>query len=825
MEPDNQDRAEELFLAAADLPPAEQARFLDAACGGLAELRSEVDAMLASDRKQGATIAAAVGSEAAAFLDSPTLIGSRVGAYRVIREVGRGGMGAVYLATRDDDEFDKRVAIKVVKRGLDTDEILGRFRHERQILASLDHPYIARLIDGGNTGDGRPFLVMEFVDGQSINHYSSGHSLSIAARCRLFLKVCEAVSYAHRNLVIHRDLKPGNILITADGAPKLLDFGVAKILNSEIDGGLTINAQSRPLTPDYASPEQLSGLPAGTATDIYSLGVILHELLTGQKLRRNLRTEHGDAPRSILESDPPKPSAALTGVPNSERLRRQLQGDLDNIVLKAMQKEPWRRYTSVDHFADDIHAHLESRPVSARKDSLWYRTAKFARRRRYALLAASAVAASIFAGVVIALSQAHEARVARDAAEERLAQIVSVSNRSLSDVYARLERLPGAMPARKELVGSTVELLKDLSRQSGSDPRVRIALAKAYLKLGNLQGDPDGANIGDVAGALASYREGAQLLDPGARDPVQMALWVDLQNQTGKVLAEIGDRRGARQTMEGAMGMMDRPGAPAIRNKAGLYLSLSRVLDEPDLPLALDLARKAVQAATAEAQQSPNDTDAQLTLSTANTQVGYVYIRMGNPQAAEFPYRESMRIRERLAREHPNDVVCRRHLRLAYEHYAALQGSPERPNLGHPDIARAYYKKAQPLEEADRDDPENHSARFDYAFFLLNAAIVDVPQEQLEESLASLRRTAATFEALSAESPGVERYDRALALAREYWAYRLFALKRYSEALVVFRATLEVATRILARHPGDPVIQRQVQSAKTGISQAQALLR
>ena len=730
----------------------------------------------------------------------------------------------MYLAVRDDDEFHKRVAVKVVKRGMDTEEVLGRFRRERQILANLDHPYIARLIDGGSTEDGRPFLAMEFVDGEPIDRYCASRSLPVGERCRLFLKVCEAVSHAHRNLVIHRDLKPGNILITREGSPKLLDFGVAKILIPDLDYSHTLHPKSGgPLTPDYASPEQIRGQAAGTATDVYSLGVILYELLTGVKVQRVESTDPGELEKAICETTPPNPSAV-----SEKQRRKQLQGDLDNIVLKAMQKEPARRYASVDQFADDIRAYLESRPVIARKDSLWYRTAKFARRRRYPLLAAAAVVLSLIGGIVMAMFQAQQARVARDAAvsaqrsaEGRVAQMVSVSNRSLSDVYARLERLPGAMPARKQLVSSTVDLLEDLSKQAGDDPRVRIALARAYLKLGDLQGDPDAANAGDMPGALKSYRAGAALIDPAAGDPEQIALWADLQNQIGKVLTEVGSPKEAESILNAAIATVEPPRA-GDRNRAALYLSMSRALGGFDMPRALEWAKKAVDAATVASAAAPSDNDLQVLLSTTDTQLGYVSLQMGNPEAAEAPYAAAMRIREKLALEHPNDLVFRRYQRLAYEHYAALEGSPERPNLHHPDIARAYYRKAQPLEELDRDDPENHAARFDYAYFLLKMAIVDVGPAEVAESLATLRKCAVTFEALSSEAPGVQRYDRALALAREYIGHRLLMMKQYDAAATEFQRTARLAKKILQQSPGDAYVERQLKSAEDGMARAGA---
>jgi eukaryotic-like serine/threonine-protein kinase len=806
------DRIQQLFLAVADLPDDLRSAYLDQHCLQDSALRQRVEKLLRAEAKAAAGVAEAIRSEARALFAASDLSGTRLGSYRLVRPIGQGGMGAVYLATRDDDQFEKQVAIKVVKRGMDTDEVLRRFRHERQILANLEHPYIARLIDGGSTEDGRPFLVMEFVEGESLGRFAV--KLSIRERCLLFLKVCEAVSHAHRNLVVHRDLKPGNILITADGSPKLLDFGVARILDPQMDPGLTIHSENgRPLTPDYASPEQIRGDTAGTGADVYSLGVVFHELLTGIRPR---------VTASFVDTPVDAPRESLGGVAGAERLRHKLQGDLDNIVQKATRIEPERRYASVDQFAEDIRNYLESRPVLARPDSLWYRTAKFARRRRYPLLATAAVAISLICGIVIALSQARHARNAQARAEDRLAQMVSVSNRSLTNVYTLLERLPGAMPARKELVHSTVDLLQDLSREAGNDSRVRIALARAYLKLGDLQGDQDAANIGDVPGSLKSYQAGTALISPLTSEPdsERLALWADLQNGIGKLLTATGERDRAAKILDAAIAVVDR--SDDATSKAELYLSMARALDATKVEPALEWGKKSVEAAKLARQRTPNDTRVLLILSAAYTTVGYAYFQAGHPEGAEIPYAESMRLREQLAREHPNDFVFRRYLKLAYEHYAALQGSPQRANLGHPEIARLYYKKAQPLEEADRDDPQNHSAKYDYAYYLLSVAIVDVPPEGLAESLATLRRVNTMIESLVAEATGVDRYEASLVLAYQFTARRLLQLGRSAEAADEYRRTANLARKLLLQAPGDIALERRLKDAEVGTRQALA---
>lgn len=413
MSPERWRRVDEVFHRALDAPTGERTALLEAACAGDDALRREVESLLHSDARaeeflEAPAAGAPVGTPAE---DGAGLVGGRVGRYRVLGLIGAGGMGAVYLGERDDGQFRQRAAIKVIKRGMDTDEIVRRFRAERQTLATLNHPNICRLLDGGVTEDGRPYLVMEHIEGTRIDEYCDRERLDVRRRLELFRAVCAGVQYAHQNLVIHRDLKPGNILVSPDGAPKLLDFGIAKVLGSTFGDSAT---KTRPptaplhfLTPEYASPEQLRGETVTTASDVYSLGVVLYELLTG---RRPYRPTRGSTAREMVVSEDAavRPSQAVcrsraSGRPSDaadaggtrtaehlsglrgetpERLRRRLAGDLDTIVLAALRRDPAGRYASVEQFSEDIRRHLEGLPVVARTDTWTYRAAKFAGRNR-----------------------------------------------------------------------------------------------------------------------------------------------------------------------------------------------------------------------------------------------------------------------------------------------------------------------------------------------------------------------------------------------------------------------------------------------------------
>src|SRR5262245_56732753 len=397
MSPERWQRIEELFGAVVHAPPPERDPFQTQVCKGDEELRREVLSLLARDTAED-FIRDPIASAALAFSAKPKddLTGERIGPYRITRLIGRGGMGVVYEAERDDEQFQRQVALKIIKRGMDTDFVRDRFLRERQILASLDHPHIARLFDGGATPDGLPYFVMEFVAGEPITTYCRRRQLSVNEKLKLFLKVCSAVQHAHQKLVVHRDLKPSNILITSppdgkadgkDGAlglPKLLDFGIAKLLTPDVSQAHTRTETALWLmTPEYASPEQARGQAVTTTTDVYSLGVVLYELLTERRPHEFKTYSPAEIERAICETQIEEPSKVVgrtTGAPT--RLARQLAGDLDNIMLMAMRKEPERRYQSVEQFSEDVRRHLAGMPVVARKDTFGYRAGKYVRRHK-----------------------------------------------------------------------------------------------------------------------------------------------------------------------------------------------------------------------------------------------------------------------------------------------------------------------------------------------------------------------------------------------------------------------------------------------------------
>jgi serine/threonine protein kinase/tetratricopeptide (TPR) repeat protein len=469
MEPERWRQIEGLFQSALDCEPGHRAAFLDSACGSDTSLRQEVESLLASYEKGGftETPALAEGIKLLEESEARLLVGQNIGPYRVIRKIGQGGMGAVYLAARADEAFQKEVAIKLIKRGQDTEDVIRRFRSERQILASLDHPNITRLLDGGTTEDGLPYFVMEYIQGEPIDKYCDAHKLNTTGRLKLFQSVCAAVHHAHQNLVIHRDIKSGNILVTTEVAPRLLDFGIAKLLAAEpsvADRTMTI---ARRMTPESASPEQVRGGIITTASDVYSLGVLLYKLLTGHSPYRLAGRSPEEIERAICEEEPEKPSTVIDRAEESgaegaitpqsvsktregtaDKLRRRLGGDLDNILLMTLRKEPQRRYASVLQLSEDIRRHLEGLPVMARRDTAGYRTAKFVGRHKTGVAAAALIFLSLTAGIVATLRQTRVARAERDRAQVEKAKADRI-NAFLQDMLGFSDTRSGSANTKK----------------------------------------------------------------------------------------------------------------------------------------------------------------------------------------------------------------------------------------------------------------------------------------------------------------------------------------------------------------------------------------
>jgi len=851
---DNWERVQEIFLEIIDLPLAEREALLARSCQGDAGLRSEVESLLRADAAGGSAIAAAIESEVSALLDGHTpLAGTRMGPYRLLREIGRGGMGSVYLGERDDELYRKQVAIKVVKLGMDSTEVLARFRHERQILAGLEHPYIARLIDGGTSPDGQPFFVMEYVQGQPIDVYCREQGLGLEPRLRLFLRVCEAVAYAHRSLVVHRDLKPGNILVSSEGTPKLLDFGVAKLLNASLDPGLTSTTNAvGPLTPEYASPEQIRGLPITTAADVYSLGAILFELLTGTRAQKIATHTPMEIERVICETDTPRPST----IARATHAAHRLDADLDNIVLMAMRKDPERRYGSVNRLADDIARYLDGRPVLARQDSVVYRARKFVRRNSLVLAAAFLILLSLLGGIVLAERQARRAENARRFAEiqtqaaelereraetqrqraerereraeaetqvarmeeersqRRLSQMLELANSSLFDVHTAIEKLPGATEARRQIVVTTLRFLENLSKDAGQDDGLRFMLSASYFKVANVLGFPLQPNLGDTKGALANYEKSIGLIEPLlAKNPDRseyLLQWLQTKINWATLLAYTSDEARAVQIMLHAVPAAQKLPRLCPREtqcslaEGQVYAVIVGALATRDTTTALHYAQLETQVTARALQSFPNNREIQIELGTAYSVEAKILNSRGDLRAALERYRKAAALREKALEHNPSDVLTRRSLMITYGNLAAGLGSPLFPNLGDTAGAREFYDRAlaiaRTLANADAND---QLAQYDLANALLFRSVLDLPKQEWPDALANLEYSENILRKLVAADPRSTAKLRALAIAQEYEGRRLQDLGKSAEALAMIRESLGTTEKGLARSPMD----------------------
>jgi serine/threonine protein kinase len=475
---------EEIFQGALERPLAKRRQYLAEACGNDSELLREVESLLANDDDSEGVLRSLVADNVKEITESSVAsdLGSQVGPYLLVRELDSGGMGVVYLAVRADDQYFQIVAIKMIRKGLETVELVQRFRVERQILATLNHPNIGAILDGGETKDGRPFIVMEYVEGQPITLASEGRALSIRQRIELFRSLCSAVHYAHQKLIIHRDIKPSNVMVTPEGVVKLIDFGTSKPLEPQavLSDNNPTESGFRMMTPDYASPEQVQGKQLTTATDIYSLGVLLFELLTGSRPYTLRGLSPVAAERVLVEQYSRKPSAA-SDLPR--RSRKEIAGDLDRIVLMAMNYDPAQRYHSVQHLEEDLLRYLHGRPIAARSASPLYTLRKLVQRNKTVVLTAFAIAAVLIGSVLVYSIQSRKA-------DRRVAQVRTLANSAITDMTDKLQHSSASIETQAALFHRALTYLDELRRSTGNDPRLLLELSKAYVRVGDLEGSP-----------------------------------------------------------------------------------------------------------------------------------------------------------------------------------------------------------------------------------------------------------------------------------------------------------------------------------------------
>jgi eukaryotic-like serine/threonine-protein kinase len=804
MQPERWSQIEGLFLEAMEMPPAERVRFLDKACNGDEALRREVNSLLENDAPNSPLLQQSLPSitdlRGGSGSSSPSnMEGRRIGVYRLVRLLGHGGMGSVHLAVRDDEQFHKEVAVKILKRGMDTDFMLGHFRQERQILANLEHPFIARLIDGGATDDGLPFFVLEYVDGLPITRYCTEKKLNLNERLRLFRLVCEAVQHAHQSLVIHRDLKPGNILITKEGIPKLLDFGIAKLIDPGVKPDSTLptltRRDMRMMTPAYASPEQARGSPINTATDIYSLGAVLYELLSGQLPHRFKRETPAEVERVICEVEPERPSVVAKS--------RRLEGDLDNIVLTAMRKEPQRRYASAVEFSEDIRRHMEGLPVAAQEDRWTYRAGKFIRRNRLGVATAALVVASLVVGIITTTVQARRA-------ERRFQLARGLANSMVFDFNDQLERLPGSTSARASLVQTVVGYLDSLARDGVSDPALDLEIADAYRRVAAIEGHPLHANLGQTALSLSHYRKAIETYEKLVRLPDAAR-----RATPGLILSHIevsdieirtGNGAEAEKRLERASAIATEASArdrSAVTPQAwaSLYFRQGEAATRrgdaaaalPYLQKALDVCREWAAADQGMAARSM--------LRAAYLRLEGAQLANGDLSGARASDETSLQGLEELLHQPNAALELQYDVIVAHRRLGDVLGGPDALNLGDREGALRHYRAAAAIgARMAAADPHEVRARDELqtSYRRIGAALIDL---QPAEALTYYQKAFALAEALSESNIANLNSRRDLASSRLALGEALHRLGRSDEALGHMTGALEVMQQVVAAAP------------------------
>jgi len=785
MNPERWQRVKRLLDEAIALDDLERRPYLDQACAADSELRREVESLLSSHDQAGT-----------GFLNSPAFhlqkstptapvrAGRRIGVYQIIEEIGHGGMGEIYRAVRADGQYTKEVAVKLVRGGFDTAFVLERFRTERQILATLDHPNIARLLDGGTTEDGIPYLVMELIEGVRIDLFCDERKLSITQRLQLFRQVCVAVQYAHQRLVVHRDIKPGNILVTKEGVPKLLDFGIAKILDPASGGETTL---LRPMTPEYASPEQIRGEPITTASDVYSLGVVLYQLLTGRSPYRVSASTPHELSRAITETEPQRASTVVLKpkvVPQGKgaaepppelvsstregspaKLRRRLLGDVDNILLTALRKEPQRRYASVERFADDIRRHLEGLPVTAAKDSWNYRAGKFVRRHRAGVVAAGLALVALMVGIGLILREAHIARAERERADQRFNDVRKLANSLIFELHDSIKDLPGSTPARKLLVSRALEYLDSLARQAKGDASLQRELATAYERVGDVLGYPYLANLGDTPGALQSYRKALAIRELLATvRPEDMQLQGELARnyfRIANVLESTGNFTGALETVRKALPITQRMAAgnndPMIADHlAGSYYYTARLLGQTGDPSgALENYRRAASIREAGLQVDRTNVSLNTHMAADFEGMAHSMKQTGDLVQAIQMQAKAVETLEQISRAYPNNTTLREYLAEATNRLGTFRQAE-----GDPSAALETYRQAhQIFLELLAADPKNFLAKSNFGFSDTGIADSLIALGKPASALEVFREAIDTFESM-APSTSSNRYRR-----------------------------------------------------------------
>jgi non-specific serine/threonine protein kinase/serine/threonine-protein kinase len=787
------DRVEAVFAAALAAEDTARTEVLDAECSLSPELRTEVEALLAAHARAGNFIAPRTPDFSATTGEADTPA-ARIGPFELRERIGLGGMGDVYRAERVEGEFTQQVAVKLIHARLQGAETIRRFRAERQILASLQHPNIVTLIDGGVTAGGQPFIVMEYVDGLPLTDFCRRHPTPLEARLHLFQQLCAAVGFAHRHLVVHRDLKPANVFVTGEGVVKVLDFGVAKLLQPRGEGSGVTMSLLAPMTPNYASPEQVRGQPVTTACDMYALGVMLYELLSGTRPYETTGKTVDEVLAIVGDHDPVRPSTVRgTGMPYEPR---RLRGDLDAIVWKAMAKEPTGRYASAEELSDDLARFLAGSPVVAREPSLVYLTRKAVLRHRAAFGIAAVALVLLVTALIGAVWQARVAARERERAEQGLADVRALANSLVFEVHDAIQFLPGATAARQLIVKRALEYVDRLAAGNPRDLALRRELAGAYYRLAEVQGNPVRANLGDLDGALASYQKALalreQIASETADDSGDVQQAADAAFGMATVLRTQGDMAGARaaltRVVERLEPLAERPvgATDALKRLVAAYQRLAEIANSSnDADEAARLVARALPHAEAAVRQDPADTTARLNLSQL-----YREEADSLTQRAKFPEalartRESRVMLEQLMAEHPLDT--RYHIGLLF--VLASEGYLLEQNGQLPDARSVYEHQVDVARTRARRDPNDSTAQIGVAIALRQLGALMIRMGRLDEARAHTEEGRKLMAAVVARDPtnswAVDDYATLAALLGEALAQSAAATDR-TRACTIF---------------------------------------
>jgi non-specific serine/threonine protein kinase/serine/threonine-protein kinase len=724
-----------------EAPPDQRTALLDQLCASDPDLRRSVESLLKLEERADSVFDTAMAPGAALRQEDPAP--DAIGPYRILRELGRGGMGVVYLGERDDGEYRKQVAIKLITAGWGGGMLERAFRRERQILAQLDHPGIARLLDGGSTAQGQPYFIMEYVEGLPLLAYCEAQSLDVRARLDLFLRVCDAVQYAHQRFIVHRDLKPGNVLVTAEGAAKLLDFGLARMADSAAAGDDLTQSGFHAMTPAYASPEQMRGEPYTAAGDVYSLGVILYEMLSGRRPYRRDSTLP-DLVRAIAEEDPIPLLEAAHERP--AKWRRALAGDLERIAAKALAKNAAHRYAAVADLAADLRRHLDGLPVAARPATLRYRAAKLLSRHRVAIPAAALALLLIMSFAGAALWEARRA-------QRRFAQVRGLAHSVLFELHDAIQHLPGSTAARDLLVRRALEYLENLSREARGNADLTHEVALGYERVAVVQGSLGESNLGQVSAALENFSKAEQLLAGlVARRPTDASLRQDYLRTSNELATTIGyagqvDRamQLSRRNIAIIKGVLvSRPNDPAWLEALGVaqgHLG-DDFADQQRYAEAVPFREQALETMKRVAALEPGLEQSERNVALAAKRLGALYGMVNRLQDCRRQYEAARDIDERRLARHPGDVRAALDLSYDYSDLGWLAGK-----TGEYAAALALYRRTldfrRPAVEAD---PHDHRAAMALASAMNKIGITQRKLGNLPAALDMLQRSAKVYE-------------------------------------------------------------------------------